>query len=275
MAYFSFSLNRPEQCLHFLSNVESLFDGLQSPQSYAELDGEKACPVMEYLRARCLQGKRLISHCNIVVMLNHLGMALEKASSMSTAEASYTKGIALLSSFTIPRSLPSKPGRVDMSNSASFIKFRELWRWSERLLWRSIVLQARHNPTESYENILPLFRLYSKHSVHWPATFRPWHRSTVLTLHLRALIFLAADPACKSKTFSGLGKQAWLTETRSLVTDFRAALDANTHFPRSGERNVPVEDFVDLCVAVWEAGGAVGEQAVWVIDVRLIFNVIA
>jgi hypothetical protein len=31
-----------------------------------------------------------------------------------------------------------------------------------------------------------------------------------------------------------------------------------------------VEDFVDLCVAVWEAAGSVGEAAGWVIDVRII-----
>lgn len=33
-----------------------------------------------------------------------------------------------------------------------------------------------------------------------------------------------------------------------------------------------VEDFVDLCVAVWEASGAVGDHAGWVIDVSTDFK---
>ena len=45
-------------------------------------------------------------------------------------------------------------------------------------------------------------------------------------------------------------------------------LDITTKFPRAGERNVLVEEFVDLCVATWEASGAVGEHAGWVLDVR-------
>lgn len=28
-----------------------------------------------------------------------------------------------------------------------------------------------------------------------------------------------------------------------------------------------VEEFVDYCVAAWESGGAIGDQAGWVIDV--------
>lgn len=45
-------------------------------------------------------------------------------------------------------------------------------------------------------------------------------------------------------------------------------LNVSTKFPRAGERNVLVEEFVDLCVATWEASGAVGEHAGWVLDVR-------
>ncbi|KAG6885786.1 hypothetical protein C0993_009891 [Termitomyces sp. T159_Od127] len=50
-----------------------------------------------------------------------------------------------------------------------------------------------------------------------------------------------------------------------------------TSFPRAGERNLRVEDFVDLCVGIWEADGARGEGAGWVIDIlwwatRLTFN---
>ena len=45
-------------------------------------------------------------------------------------------------------------------------------------------------------------------------------------------------------------------------------LNVSTMFPRAGERNVLVEEFIDLCVATWEASGAVGEHVGWVLDVR-------
>ena len=45
-------------------------------------------------------------------------------------------------------------------------------------------------------------------------------------------------------------------------------LNVSTKFPRAGERNVLVEELADLCVATWEASGAVGEHAGWVLDVR-------
>ena len=41
----------------------------------------------------------------------------------------------------------------------------------------------------------------------------------------------------------------------------------STKFPWAGERNTPVEEFVNLCVATWEVSGAVGERAGWVLDV--------
>ncbi|KAF8907603.1 hypothetical protein CPB84DRAFT_1768330 [Gymnopilus junonius] len=72
-------------------------------------------------------------------------------------------------------------------------------------------------------------------------------------------------------------QSTWMGIARSVVQDHRAILNASTSFPRAGERNVQVEDFVELCIKVWEAGGAVGEQVGWVIDIlnwsqRLTFN---
>ncbi len=52
------------------------------------------------------------------------------------------------------------------------------------------------------------------------------------------------------------------------MQEYRAILSVSTSFPKAGERNTKVEDLVDLSVAVWEADGAVGEYAGWVIDVR-------
>lgn len=56
---------------------------------------------------------------------------------------------------------------------------------------------------------------------------------------------------------------------RKVVHEYQAILGKSTHFPKAGERNTPVEEFVDLCVAGWEAGGASADQANWVLDVRV------
>jgi len=55
---------------------------------------------------------------------------------------------------------------------------------------------------------------------------------------------------------------------RRAIQDYRDILNAGTHFPRAGERNVKVEELTDLCVAVWEAGGSKSRDAAWVMDVR-------
>ena len=65
-----------------------------------------------------------------------------------------------------------------------------------------------------------------------------------------------------------MGTPSWLPEARSVIQEYRSVLNVSTKFPRAGERNVLVEEFVDLCVATWEASGAVGERAGWVLDVR-------
>lgn len=157
----------------------------------------------------------------------------------------------------IPCSLPSKTGSLG-SDPGSFIRYRELWRWTERLLRRSIFLAAGLNDLENQDS--PIWVLFDNHrscSAHWPATFRPQFRSTVLALHLRALIVR-----------SRISKPPrWISIARSIIQEYRTLLSISTQFPRAGERNEKVEDFIDLCVAVWEADGAFGEDAGWVVDV--------
>ena len=59
----------------------------------------------------------------------------------------------------------------------------------------------------------------------------------------------------------------WFNTARSIINEYRTVLDKCTRFPKAGERNVKVEDLVDLSVAVWEASGAIADRAQWVIDV--------
>jgi hypothetical protein len=59
----------------------------------------------------------------------------------------------------------------------------------------------------------------------------------------------------------------WLSEARTAASELRAILTVATTFPKADERNLPVLEFCDAVVGVWEASGAKGEGAGWVIDV--------
>lgn len=154
--------------------------------------------------------------------------------------------------------------------SPSFSHFRELWRWIERLLFRATVLSARTSSPKEEGGIWEWMKMYKECSTHFPPSFRPSHRLTVLSLHLRAYISYfqihhkPSPPSHKSTTG---GK---LTEARATINEYRSILDVSpqSQFPKAGERNVRVEEFVDTVVAVWTAAGSKGEDAGWVIDVR-------
>lgn len=178
--------------------------------------------------------------------------------SPSQALTAYDKGISLLRSYTVAKSQT----RLNR-NYETFRRYRELWAWTERTLWRSISLSCQNR---SIERTLDAFRAYALHSCHWPPSFQPQRRSTICSLYLRALVILGPHTKAFNSNFE------WVGEIREIVHENRSILDATTKFPSAGERNVPVEEFVDLCVAVWEAGGALGDQASWVIDVCLIHS---
>lgn len=232
----------------------------------------------ETFRSICLQGPSSLlspsspphSHAQLV------GMSLEKLypsdpqRALQTYLTSLPIFMILTSEFTLPSSTQSS-GKLDFT---PFYQLRELWRWVERLLWRAIVLcgqlcKVHHDATfsSSSPSLWQWFNHYATLSSSWPATFRTAHRSTITTIYLRAFVLryrvLSESPVHIPKT------PIWLHQARSLCQDYRAILSGCTKFPKAGERNVKVEEFVDLCVAVWEAGGAVGEHAGWVIDVRV------
>lgn len=147
---------------------------------------------------------------------------------------------------------------------SSYTQYLELWRWVERLLWRTIVIAVRISTDEP--TLSALFRQYFTCSSHWVPSFRPRHRSTVSTLYLR---FVIAQANATKSPGSDVGTPSWFPEARSVIQEYRSVLNVCTKFPRAGERNVLVEEFIDLCVATWETSGAVGEHAGWVIDVSL------
>ena len=177
----------------------------------------------------------------------------------------------------IPRTLPATgTGNLDFS---SFTRFQELWVWIERLLRRAIVLASwtcvlNQTPSHHEDSILlwTLFSHYRTCSIYWPTKFKTEYRSTVAVLHLRALVLrarmLSVNTPDRSSLYADKPPPAWLSDARSVINEYRAILNVCTRFPKAGERNIKVEDFVDLCVAVWEAGGAIGDHTSWVVDVR-------
>ncbi|KAI0072606.1 hypothetical protein K474DRAFT_1711463 [Panus rudis PR-1116 ss-1] len=295
LAYYVYALGRPSECLSLLAEAGDLTDvqrfvptrasstTLQVPSgsltssssswtgSFAttstipassDISDGKAWATTECIRSICLKG---MSHERI------------SSTSPQVALQAYLTALPLLKSIStdIPCSLPANTSAAS-TDPGSFMRYRELWRWTERLLRRAIILSARirdlSEATDAPDSIWALFNYYSACSAHWPPSFRPEHRSTVLVLHLRALI-LRARRSTPGKDKS----RRWISTARSIIQEYRAILSLSTQFPRAGERNVKVEDFVDLCVAVWEADGAVGEYVGWVIDVlwwatRLTFN---
>ena len=217
-------------------------------------------------------------------------MAHEKLSSADPkpALASYRKAIPLLTiaeseisvfpPSTVPPTSSSGVGKIDFH---SFTRFRELWRWVERLIWRAIILTSRScdiNDDSQEDSVWTWFAHYMACSAHWPPTFRCHHRSMISVLHLQALILRAKSshpvpsPTPQSTTPPPAHhfvrrSPLWVQTARSVVQEYRAILTVSTRFPRAGERNVKVENFVDLCVAVWEASGEVSDSTGWVIDV--------
>jgi hypothetical protein len=183
------------------------------------------------------------------------------------ALAAYSTALPLLSMTESELVSTTSPiGASGKLNFTSFARFRELWRWVESIIWRAVTVGARicdvHR--EDPHNVLWTWLMhYSTCSAYWPSNFRTTHRCTISVLYIRALVLRNASPLPPTD----IGKPPpWLHTARSVIQEYRAILSVCTRFPRAGQRNVKVEEFVDLCVAVWEASGAVGDYAGWVID---------
>ncbi|KAI0065171.1 hypothetical protein BV25DRAFT_1798883 [Artomyces pyxidatus] len=321
LAYYAYALRQFEECLQYLDQVRDIsqmqsmlnpgesvrstvstlqvpsiagdsssasvsfigsFTSLETSSSVADVMDGKAWAATEMIRSICLQG-----------------MSYEK---LTPSEQSKILTIYLTAVMSLPtieadisRTSPPNPSQVSGSGPgrlvlASFTRYRELWRWVERLLRRAIIVAARTCALGSAEEpvLWALFAHYQSCSAHWPPTFRADHRSTISALHIRALVersYLPGSPPLPASTqsFSGGGSpetrrtMTWLPAVRRAIRDYRDILSASTHFPRAGKRNVKVEELVDLCMAAWEASGSSAEQAAWVMDIlwwatRLTFN---
>ncbi|KAJ7641510.1 hypothetical protein FB45DRAFT_825779 [Roridomyces roridus] len=293
LAYYAYALGNPSECLSQLKKVpdvshvnehipanltiRSTTQSLQVPGvapsdssatgsvtslNYEVNDG-RAWAMTESFRSLCLRG---MSHEKLY------------PSEPDKALAVYSEALPLLAmtaSELVSNTAPiAASGKL---NFASFTRFRELWRWVEYIIWRAICIGARIcdiHREDTHNSLWSWLGQYSACSAYWPSNFRTTHRCTISVLYIRALVLRNGSPLPPTD----LSKPPpWLHTARSVIQEYRAILSVCTRFPRAGERNVKVEEFVDLCVAVWEASGAVGDYAGWVVDVlwwatRMTFN---
>ncbi|KAF8152244.1 hypothetical protein B0H34DRAFT_724464 [Crassisporium funariophilum] len=299
LAYYAYALGNPAQCIAHLQKVPELLqfqnhiptvgssrsstNGLLAPSNYApsttsftgsftsivdttvpEVRDGRGWAMAETFRSLCLQGM-----ANEQLHPSDPHKALKAYCSASCLFPS------LKSEFN-RKSLPKSSGKLDF---VVFFQLRELWRWVERLLWRAVVLTSRTSNIQKDHDGEDSLWMWLSHYIDcsscWPSNFRTSHRSTIASLHLRALVL--RHGTLSPSVISLKKSPVWLHAARSAVQDYRAILNVSTQFPSAGQQNTKVEEFADLCVAVWEASGAVGEQAGWVIDIlwwatRLTFN---
>lgn len=244
----------------------------------------RAWSVTEIFRSICLQG---MFH-NFFLAPHFIdqppsGMATERLYPSEPRKALdiYTTALPILASLTTEAArptpstsaTPSGPGKLEFT---AFTRYREPWRWAERLLWRAIILasQKRTYPSaDAGSDDDLLWRLFTQYrACLWPPTFRTEHRATISVLQIRAHILRSKDEGGVQVGGAPIPQPSWAPVVRQVIQEYQAILTASTTFPRAGERNVKVEEFVDLCVAVWEACGAIGEHAGWVIDVRRLLS---
>lgn len=199
------------------------------------------------------------------------------------ALSAYRAALSLIgvaaSDFAISPPPTQIPG-AKSTEQTPFLRFRELWRWVDRLMWRAIVICARTNNVllEDAENAEPdqslwtWLKHYSRCSSNWPPDFRTAHRSTISVIYLQALVITHGRSLRSSMPITPVSSRAkkmpaWLDEACSVINSYRSILNITTKFPQAGDHNNKVEDFVDLCAAVWESAGAFGEHANRFIDV--------
>ncbi|KAF7986875.1 hypothetical protein HWV62_12618 [Athelia sp. TMB] len=271
LAFYAYALDDPGACLAALQRVPSF-----AALSYAvRKEGENPEGVLgpaelwsatETLRSLCLQG-----------------MSHERLGAASAALASYRSAISI-----IIRILASVPPTSSPSTSRARMEHKELWGWVERLLFRAIALSATQGADADMWQFLGEYR---QCAARWSPTFRPVHRGIIARLHMRALILaLRATPSSPFSDAVPIPNSTQAQDRqrrkdlRAVATDYRAVLSSTTKFPKAGERNTGVEEYVDLCVAGWQAaygggkaGGGGEEGAGWVVDIlwwatRLTFN---
>jgi hypothetical protein len=213
-------------------------------------------------------------------------MSRESLNQISAALQAYDAGLRLIESLD----LLAVAAKDEKTPSAAFKEYRELWRWVERLLRRRCVIASRrlcvtlcfvwryllisNSPVDGAISYLNTYRNYA---LKWSPGFRPYGCGTVLSLQLRALCLHPPFPPPTSLSINNnsarsisSSRTAWHRDAQDCAQYYQKVLETHITFPRAGERNDVVNDFVDMCMAIWERGGCMESEAAWVTEVSSI-----
>ncbi|KAF8321268.1 hypothetical protein DL93DRAFT_2052034 [Clavulina sp. PMI_390] len=275
-AHLAYALGNPSECLSILSSVSidspapktssvppslSITERLRDAAPGNKHSPQELWAAVERIRGRCMSQESL----------NHVSDALK----------AYDAGAKLIETLGL---IPSSHGSIsttaksEKSDAASFRDQRELWRWVERLLRRRAIVASQRLPVEV---ALPYLKIYRDYAYRWPPTFRPIGAAAVFSLYLRGLCLAPPFPRPTSLSISNstslpsptsgsvvaARRKTWYQDAHECAEQLQKTLEASTVFPRAGEVNWDVNDFVDLCMGIWERGGCDEQEAEWIIDV--------
>ncbi|KAJ9108884.1 hypothetical protein QFC21_000205 [Naganishia friedmannii] len=215
---------------------------------------------LDLIRGKCLQG-----------------LSVELATGVSGsdhAQACYIEAIRLYSdlpSLVIPLAnsflVRETPLEGSALNNSAFTSLREAHRWISRALCRGSVLAARQPHVDV---TLRFVRSYHAIAQLWPSTFRPSQRSFMLKLYLSALhnSYISHPSSRASPGFqwfvfpmpstilpNGTVAQLWSREAVAAMEQGRILLGQVTEFPKAGNINWRVVEFMQACVRLWERSG--------------------
>lgn len=187
------------------------------------------------------------------------GISLElSGASPQDALNCYLSALPLLSSisgFTLPT--PSYLSSTGQRSKLPFDTHREVHRQISTILSRSAVLSARSS--NNLNQTIRICRTYHAFAASWPTTFRPIQRQRMLSLYLRALF--SSVPAAHTQplqpysldetpTPSLSARTLWRKEAIEAIRLGQSLLSATTTFPKAGSVNKPVDEFIELAVAL-------------------------
>lgn len=116
--------------------------------------------------------------------------------------------------------------------TAPFDRYREAHRFVSRALSRAAVLSTRAADAGRARTVLKRYHTVARA---WPPSFRPRQRMAMLRMYIRALETEADE-----------------IEVLDALTQGQEVLGASTSFPRAGESNLPVSEFADAAVALYD-----------------------
>ncbi|KIY62652.1 hypothetical protein CYLTODRAFT_426757 [Cylindrobasidium torrendii FP15055 ss-10] len=242
LAYHAYALEHPEDTLSHLADLGQdhtrlwVLDAIPRPTCFPSGAPSDVAPSTGSQSIEDIRSVRAWALTETMRGVALKGMAQEKLNKPEDALQTYTTALPLLS--TIETEIISLA-------QAAFREYQELWKWVVITIWRgAICSQGGRTWLGHYERCSAGW---------WAASSADWlvrEREAICVLYLRSEL------------------DGW----RRIVTEYRAILGGSTSFPRAGQRNERVEEFVQMVMAVWEKHGGA-----WIVDVlwwatRLTFN---